>query len=127
MPFLARQAHPAYRSCISTATMLAKKTAPAANRTEVTREINSRFCSCASDSTWASAAKVASAVGISIDKESPFQQSPFAGPDIPPVVHQNTRITWDCGDNNAQSGRMDAGENDNHGPGSSAVVLPVRR
>jgi hypothetical protein len=83
MPFLARQARPAYRSCISTATMLAKKTAPAANRTEVTRAINSRFCSCASVSTPASAAKVARAVGISIDKESPFQQSSSAGPDVP--------------------------------------------
>jgi hypothetical protein len=41
--------------------------------------------------------------------------------------HQNTRITWDCGDNNAQSDRKDAGENDDQGPGSSAVVLPVRR
>jgi hypothetical protein len=66
---------------MNTATMLAKKTAAAANSTEDMRAINSRFRSCASVST-ASAAKVASAVGISIDKESPFQQSPFAGPDI---------------------------------------------
>jgi hypothetical protein len=85
MPFLARQARPAYRSCISTATMLAKKTAPAANRTEVTRAINSRFCSCASFSTPASAAKVARAVGISIDKESPFSNRHPPGLTFPAV------------------------------------------
>jgi hypothetical protein len=52
--------------------MLARKTAPAANKTQAMRAINSRCCSCASASAAISAAKVATAAGISIDKASPF-------------------------------------------------------
>jgi hypothetical protein len=82
MPYLARRSR-GYCSCISTATRLVTKTAPAAKRTEVMRAINSRWRSCASVLMPPSAGKAVSAVGISIDKESPFQQSAFAGPDIP--------------------------------------------
>jgi hypothetical protein len=69
MPCVARQARAAYRSCVSSATMLAQKTAAVANKTEVTRAINSRFCSGTSASTPTSTGKVATAAGISIDKE----------------------------------------------------------
>jgi hypothetical protein len=82
--------------------MQAKITEPVANRTAAARAINSRFCSCASVSAPASAGSVASAVGISIDKESPSFSDRHSPGVTFPAVQQNTRITWDYGDNSAQ-------------------------
>lgn len=123
-----------YWSCISTAIKLAKKTAPAANVTQVRRAINSRCCSCASASPAISAVKVATAPGISIDKAGPFSNCHRPGSMAPGLaVHQNAQITSDFGDNNRNRSRADAGDGidqrrgDDQGLGRSSVVLPVSR